>query len=336
MFSLSLLTVSPSPHIRSDITVSTITRSVVIALLPALVVAWWIFGSRVLLVVLTSVVTTVVVEHIWCMLRRQPSTILDYTAVITGILFAYCLPPSIPLYIVILGAAFAIIFGKLIFGGFPHNPFNPALVGRAFVFASWPVAMTTWLQPLWYKTSVNAVTGATPLAFAKNYTLANMVMGATPTTLTQHGAVSGKPVSYFDLLVGLRGGCIGEISDIALFAGALYLLRKKIIQWHIPLSFILTVGVLSFLTGRDPLFQMLSGGLFLGAFFMATDYATSPLLPVSKIIFGIGCGMITCLIRFKGGYPESGYPEGVCYAILIMNCTVPLLNTYIRPRRKTT
>ena len=234
------------------------------------------------------------------------------------LLLAYCLPPTVPLWLVACGSFFAIAIGKQAFGGLGQNIFNPALVGRAFLLAAWPTQMTTWVKPGQARLSISlqggqasdAITGATPLASAF------------------------EGITYWDLLIGNRGGCIGEICIIALLAGALFLLMSGYISWHIPFSFITTVGIFTWIFGAEALFggewlfHILSGGLALGAFFMATDYVTSPLTNKGRLIFGFGCGLFTAIIRLWGGYPE-----GVCYAILLMNAATPLIDRYTKPRR---
>ncbi|MFH1715616.1 MAG: RnfABCDGE type electron transport complex subunit D [Elusimicrobiota bacterium] len=301
--------VEVSPHIRSNNSVQSIMRDVIIALMPALFVSVYVFGLRTLFVVLLSVSTAVLTEHLFCLAVKKQSTVLDLSAVVSGLLFAFVIPPGLSFILVIIGSAIAMLLGKLIFGGLSHNPFNPALVGRAVLLASWPIAMTTWYKPFWYKYSIDSITCATPLAIVKMQLADNLP-------------------SYKDLFFGFRSGCIGEISILALIIGAMYLLIRRIIDLYIPLSYIVTVAVISFFMGANPLFHVLSGGLVLGAFFMATDYSTSPLLPFSKILFGIGCGVLTVLIRLKGGFPE-----GVCYSILIMNMLTPILDYYVKPFR---
>jgi len=246
--------------------------------------------------------------------EEKRERIWDGSAVLTGLLLAYNLPPQVPLWMPVAGSIFAIAIGKQVFGGLGHNIFNPALAGRAFLMVSWPVYMTTWQNPRW---QTDAVTTATPLALLKHNHM-DLLQGTT----------------YMDLFLGNRGGCIGEVCTVALLLGAAYLLIKKYISWHIPLTYIVSVAFLSwifngfngFFTG-DVLFFVMSGGLILGAFFMATDYVTSPLSARGKIIFGIGCGMLTFLIR-----RYSGYPEGVSYSILIMNAATPIIDRYTFPK----
>ena len=304
----NLLTVSPAPHIRSGLTTQRIMFMVILALLPAGVAGVYIFGLYSLKVMLVSMASCVLIEFIFLKLRnKDPKTILDGSALLTGLLLAYNLPPEVPFWIPIVGGAVSIILGKQIFGGLGHNIFNPALVGRVFLHISWPVYMTTWRNPRW---AVDAVSTATPLA------------------------KEGRGVfSYADLFLGNHGGCIGEVCILMLLVGVAFLIFKKIISFHTPLSFIGTVMVLTWVFGGDGffkgdfIFHLLSGGLVLGAFFMATDYVTGPLTKTGKVVFGIGCGMLTVIIRLKGSYPE-----GVSYAILFMNAMVPLIDRYTKTR----
>lgn len=295
--------VSASPHIKTRETIVSVMRDVLIALSPAVLAAVYFFRMRAFLVILVSVASALLAEYCAQRIMKVESSIFDGSAAITGLLLAFVVPPGIPLWMAGLGAAIAIVLGKQIFGGLGANPFNPALVGRAVLMASWPVAMTTWVKPF------DAVTTATPLAITK------MSLGL-------------QLPSYWELFIGNRAGCIGETSVFALLIGAVYLLYKKQISWHIPVTFIGTVGLSSVLFGRDPIFQIMAGGLILGAFFMATDMVTSPMTAKGKIAFGIGCGIMTVLIRFKGGFPE-----GVCYSILILNMLTPLIDKYTMPRK---
>lgn len=304
----NILTVSPAPHIKSGQTTQKIMYMVIAALLPAGLTGIYTFGLCSLKVMLISIVSCVLSEAIFLKLRnKDPKIILDGSALLTGLLLAYNLPPELPFWIPAIGGAVSIILGKQIFGGLGHNIFNPALVGRAFLQISWPVYMTTWKNP---RGALDAVSTATPLA--------------------KEGAGS---FTYIDLFLGNHGGCIGEVSVVLLLIGAAFLLFTKVISLHVPLSFIGTAMILvwifgdnGFFTG-DFMFHLLAGGLVLGAFFMATDYVTCPLTKIGKIIFGIGCGILTVIIRLKGGYPE-----GVSYAILFMNAMVPLIDRYTKTR----
>ncbi|HAJ56507.1 MAG TPA: Na+-transporting NADH:ubiquinone oxidoreductase subunit D, partial [Candidatus Omnitrophica bacterium] len=266
--------------------------------------------------VIASVLSAVAAEAFFQKARRQKITVYDGSAFMTGLLLAYNLPPHAPLWIGVAGSFFAVVIAKQAFGGLGRNIFNPALAGRAFLLAAWPKHMTTFTKPFVY----DAVTQATPLNLLKE---------------GKAGNIADMGLSYFDLLIGNRGGSLGEVYILALALGGLYLLYKRVITWHTPLSFILTVGVFTWAFGSkegffhgDFLFHILSGGLFLGAIFMATDYVTSPITKNGQIIFGVCCGLLTGVIRIWGGYPE-----GVCYSILIMNAAVPLIDRFIQPRR---
>ena len=316
--------VSISPHIRDVDTVPRIMWTVFIVLLPQLFLATWVFGPRVLLVALVSILSCVVVEAISQRLLGRPVTIKDGSAALTGLLLAYVLPPGVPISLPLWGSVMAIFVAKQLMGGLGYNIFNPALVARAFLAAGFPVAMTTtWLEPFAWRNQADAISSATPLYLLKHY---------------GPEALSGRFGGYENLLknffFGLQSGSIGETSAALLLAGGVFLIYRRIITWHIPVATLATVALLSWIFGGeglfkgDPLVHLLSGGIILGAFFMATDYVTSPSLPLSRIIFGVGVGALTVLIRLRGGYPE-----GVCYAILLMNCFVPALNEWIRPKR---
>ncbi|MBL7132290.1 MAG: RnfABCDGE type electron transport complex subunit D [Candidatus Omnitrophica bacterium] len=312
---VSKLTVSVSPHlINRRLFTPQIMWLVTLSLIPAGIISVVIFGLRSLWIVITGCISAALIEAVIQKLRGQKVTISDGSAVLTGLLLAYNLPPDVPLWLVVVGCFMAIAIAKQAFGGLGRNIFNPALVGRVFLLSAWPKYMTTFTKPF------DTVTGATPLALMKEGKISD---------LTQAG------INYMDLLIGNRGGCIGEVCAIALILGAIYLFYKKIITWHIPIFYLVTVGIFSWILGSkaslfsgDFIFHILSGGLILGAFFMATDYVTSPLTHKGQIIFGIGCGLFTCVIRFWGGYPE-----GVSYAILMMNMTVPLIDRWVKPKR---
>ncbi|MDD5259459.1 MAG: RnfABCDGE type electron transport complex subunit D [bacterium] len=295
--------VSTSPHLKNTETISKVMRDVLIALAPAAIAAVYFFGLPALWLMLVSIASAIAAEFISEKIMKRDVTISDGSAAITGLLLAMVCPPGIPLWIIAIGAAVSIVLVKQVFGGLGYNPFNPALAGRAILMASWPVAMTTWIMPF------DAITTATPLAIAK-FNL--------PQSLP----------SYWNMFIGNRAGSLGETSAAALLLGAVYLLYKKQISWHIPVSFIASVGLLSGIMGKDPLFNILAGGLLLGAFFMATDMVTSPMTGKGKIIFGGGCGILTVLIRYKGGFPE-----GVCYSILIFNMLTPLIDKYTMPQK---
>ena len=300
------LIVSSAPHIHCKDSIKKVMWSVVFALIPAGIAAFIFFGIQVLKIILVSVVFALIFEFLIQKIRKQEVTIFDGSAAVTGILLAYNLPPTVPLWLPIVGVFVAIIFGKQIFGGLGSNVFNPALVGRAFLVISWPKLMTTWAAP--FTKSVDAISSATPLAISKGL------------------VVVDKYFSLTDLFFGKYPGCLGETSVLALLLGACFLLYKKYISWHTPLSYILSLGLLTWFFGRNALsgdffYNIFAGGLMLGALFMATDMTTTPLSNKGKIIFGLGCGCITALIRLKGGYPE-----GVSFSILLMNAFTPLID----------
>jgi len=312
------LIVSFPPHLHKDESVSKIMWMVVISLIPTGLAGVLIFGIDALWVIILGVISALLSEGILQLLGKRRVSILDGSAFITGLLLAYNLPPKVPFWLPIVGSFFSIAIGKLIFGGLGQNIFNPALVGRVFLMASWPKYMTTFSPPLsagaGFIHPFDAVTSATPLAILKE-------------------GKSAEYISYLDLFLGKRGGCIGEVCILALLLGAIFLLIKGYISWHIPITFIFTTGVMTYVFGQKGLFSgdwllhILCGGLILGAFFMATDCVTSPLTGRGQIIFGIGCGLITAVIRLWGGYPE-----GVSYAILMMNAATPLIDRYTRNR----
>ncbi|MDP3731712.1 MAG: RnfABCDGE type electron transport complex subunit D [Candidatus Omnitrophota bacterium] len=304
------LIVGFSPHLHKDESVSKIMWMVVLSLIPAGIAGIFIFGLDALWVIILGVVSALATEGILQMLTKKRVTFLDGSAFLTGLLLAYNLPPKVPFWLPIIGSVFAVAIGKQVFGGLGQNIFNPALVGRVFLMASWPKYMTTFVKPQ----NFDAITSATPLAALKE------------------GKVL-EHISHGNLFWGIRGGCIGEVCIFALLLGALFIFIRGYISWHIPITYIFTVGLFTYIFGPqglfsgDWLFHILSGGLILGAFFMATDYVTSPLTRCGQIIFGIGCGLLTAIIRLWGGYPE-----GVSYAVLMMNAVVPLIDRHIRPR----
>ena len=312
------LTISSSPHVHSPVTTKTIMRDVLIALAPAMLGAIYFFGFRALTVTLVSVLACYFFEKLWCKLMKQDDKTYDLSACVTGVLLAFVCPPTIAYWQIVLGALFAIILVKMLFGGIGRNIVNPALAGRAFMF-SWPVAMSTWIKVGFQNQAsilgnADIVTEATPLA--------NMHQGLMP------------EASILDMFLGNVGGCIGETSALLLLIGFVYLLARKVITARIPVAYMATVAVLAFLfpMGNDRLIwtaaQVFGGGLMLGAIFMATDYVTSPITKMGQIIFGIGCGVLTIAIRYFGGYSE-----GVSYAILIMNLCVVLLDKVGRPKK---
>ena len=310
------MTISNSPHVHSPVTTQTIMRDVLIALCPALILSIYFFGFRALTVTLVSMAACVFFEWAYCKLMKINCKVYDLSACVTGMLLAFVCPVTIPYWTIILGALFAIILVKMLFGGLGKNIVNPALAGRAFMF-SWPVLMSTWVK-------VGFENAANP------FKAVDVVTAATPLANMHQGILCEESIAQ--LFIGNVGGCIGETSALALLIGFGYLLLRKVITARIPLAYIGTVAVVTFLfpLGNPRITWMLAqvfgGGLMLGAIFMATDYVTSPLTKWGQIIYGIGCGLLTVLIRYFGGYNE-----GVSYAILCMNLTVVMLDRIGRP-----
>jgi electron transport complex protein RnfD len=318
------LIVSSPPFLSNGETAHCLMFDVFIACLPAIAAGVYFFGWRSLLIIFVGAITAKITEaavqiffkvshgqlrdlitfrpFFYNTLTNEQVTVMDGSALLTGMLLAFTLPPTVPLWIPIVGSVFGIVIGKHMFGGLGHNLFNPALAGRAFVLAAWPGFMTTWQAPVSWSASaaVDAVTTATPLAALK---------------------MQGQTTTIIDLLLGNCGGCIGETSAVALLLGAVYMLYKGTITWHIPFSYIGTVALLAQVLGQNPLFHIFAGGLMLGAFYMATDVVTSPVSMYGKIMYGCGAGLVTIIIRLFGGLPE-----GVCYAILVMNALAPLID----------
>ena len=314
---MSKLTISLSPHVHSGDSIQKNMYGVCIALVPALVASLYFFGLGAAVVLLTSVVSCVAFE--WAItkfiLHRQKVTVLDGSAILTGLLLGFNLPSNLPIWIIIIGALVAIGIGKMTFGGLGQNPFNPALVGRVFLLISFPAQMTTW-----------------PVSGTVGYL--DATTAATPLGLIAAGRFSEVP-DAFEMLIGQTGGCLGEVSALLLLIGCAFMLWRKIITWHIPVSIIATVFCLSALihcsnpeTTIDPVREVLAGGLILGACFMATDYVTSPMVAKGQIIYGVCIGALTVIIRHWGAYPE-----GMSFAILIMNAFTPLINNYCKPKR---
>ena len=299
--------VSGTPHVRSKESIQSIMRDVIIALVPATAAGIYYFGLRALILIVAAIISAVFFEWLYEKITKKPVTINDLSAVVTGLLLAMNLPASAPVWVAIVGSAFAIIFAKQLFGGLGQNFINPALAGRAFLLASYPTEMTTWVVP--NGLAADAATYATPLAQLKNGTL---------------------DASLGQLVLGQVGGTIGETCAIALIIGGIYLLYKHVISWKIPVIYIATVFILFAVIGRHgmrmPLQEIFAGGVMLGGIFMATDYASSPVTPKGQVIFAVGAGLLTYLIR-----TFSGYPEGVSYSILIMNCCVPLIERFTEP-----
>ncbi len=314
------LIVAPAPHVQTAQSTTRIMRDVVIALMPALVVSTVVFGLDVLRVTALSVVSCVVIEYlIQKFMVRGATTVGNWSAVVTGVLLAFNLPASIPWWIVVMGAFVAIAVAKMTFGGLGKNPFNPALVGRVFLLIAYPVQMTTW--PLPVNGSFDVLSGATPLAAVKQ------------------GLASPGAIGVQEMLLGNIPGSLGEVAAAALLCGFVYLLWRRVITWHIPVTVLVTMAVFALVvalaggkTGAwlwsAPLFHVLAGGAMLGAIFMATDYSTSPMTVRGGVIFAVGIGLITMCIRLWGAYPE-----GMSFAILIMNACVPLINKYVKPKR---
>lgn len=309
---------SSSPHAHSPVGISRIMLDVIIALLPTTIAGVWFFGMPAVWTIAVSVSAAVVTEALCRIAMRRESSLGDFSAVLTGLLLALNLPAGIPLWMAAVGSVFAIAVCKQVFGGLGMNPFNPALAARAFLLISFTGPMTTWLKPsvCWSEAQASATPGAdamtcaTPLAFLKN------------------GFDPGKLPSTWDMLIGNMPGCIGEVSAIALAVGGVYLLIRQVISWHIPVSFLATAAVYSAVFGRAPAHvEILTGGMMIGAIFMATDYVTSPTTAKGKLVFGCGCGLLSMLIRQFGGYPE-----GCSFAILIMNSICPLINRWTQPK----
>lgn len=300
--------VSGTPHVRSKESIQSIMRDVIIALVPATAAGIYYFGMSALVLIIAAIVSAVFFEWLCQKIMKKPVTISDLSAVVTGLLLAMNLPASAPIWVAIVGSAFAIIFGKQLFGGLGQNFINPALAGRAFLLASYPTEMTTWVVPKGLNVA-DAATYATPLAQLK---------------------AGGLDATVGQLALGQCGGTIGETCAIALIIGGVYLLYKHVISWKIPVIYIATVFILFAVIGRHgvrmPLQEIMAGGVMLGGIFMATDYASSPVTPKGQIIFAIGAGLITYLIRTFGGYPE-----GVSYSILLMNLCVPLIERFTEP-----
>lgn len=322
---MNKLIVSPSPHTYTGQSVPKLMYGVIISLLPALAVSVYYFGIGMIIVTTTSIASCVAFEYLIqkFMMKVKP-THLDGSALLTGLLLAFCLPTNIPVWMVMIGSLAAVGIGKMTFGGLGNNIFNPALVGRVFLFISFPVAMTAWPEAGQWMQYTDAVTGATPLGIMKE--------GLATKTV---GEIMPEVPSLLHLFMGKMMGSAGEISALSLLLGMLYMMYRKIISWHIPLSILGTVfvftGILWLVNPdrfADPLFHLLTGGLMLGAIYMATDYVTSPMTSRGMIIYGIGIGLVTVLIRIFGAYPE-----GVQFAILIFNGFTPLITKFIKPKR---
>lgn len=323
--STGLLTVSPSPHIHTELTVPQIMRGVIIAMLPALLFSVYNFGFGAVYVTALAVIFCMAIEYLIAKyLLKKDASIYDGSAIITGMLLAFNVPSNLPWYIILIGSAVSIGIGKMSFGGLGNNPFNPALVGRVFLLLSFPVQMTSWPQ-VGATLSLDAVTSATPLGILKD----GLRNGE------QMDLLLAQMPSYTDFFFGFQSGSLGEMSAFAMLLGLGYMLYRKIITWHTPVSMLVTVFII---TGvfwlidpnkyTNPVFHLLTGGVMLGAVFMATDYVTSPFTHRGMLIFGFGIGLLTVLIRLFGNYPE-----GVSFAILIMNAFVPMINKFAKEPR---
>jgi len=348
------LKISTSPHIFSRGNVSKIMWVVIGALLPATLWGIYVFGMPALITILVSIFGAVFTEWLFAKMLKLPVRLYDGSAVLTGLLLALTLPPQTPILVTFAGAVFAIGFGKMIFGGLGYNPFNPALIGRAFLLASWPVYITTWEAPIRKglsmvglpeklvntlagkgisQTVIDTITSATPLNALKQSMDFIRDGVITPDQFHSIEHILYGKKALMNLFLGYVGGSIGEVSALLLLLGGLFLIYKKVITYHIPLYYILTVAIFGWIFGGrtlftgNILFEMFAGGLFLGAFFMATDYVTSPMFNKGKLIFAIGAGLLVVIIRRWGGYPE-----GVCYSILIMNIFVPMIDRFTKPK----
>jgi electron transport complex protein RnfD len=333
--------VSQSPHLRDALDSRGVMRAVALALAPAALGGFYFFGARSLVIIAIAVASAVAAEAACQAAIKRKITVADGSALVTGVLLAFNLPPGVPYWLPVAGSVFAIGVAKVPFGGLGYNLFNPALAARAFLMASWPAYMTAaWIAPargsLSGTSGINAITEATPLGV---FRMARGIL-ADPSSSPAEMGMAADNLKYLyssgslkNLFFGNVGGSIGETSALLLAIGAAYLLARRVISWRIPVSYLATVALLAWMLGGQgmfhgsPLFHLLSGGLMLGACFMATDIVTSPVTPRGKLLFGIGCGIFTSVIRLKGGYPE-----GVSYSILMMNMTVPLIDRFTRPR----
>ena len=319
MYDFSKVVITSSPHIKSKEDTKSIMLDVLLALIPSLAASTYVFGLRAILMTAVSIIACMVFEAIYDKIVGKENTVTDLSAAVTGVLLAFVCPVTLPYWMLIIGDGIAIIFAKCIFGGLGKNFINPALAGRAFLLASWPVAMTTWVAArshVGLGSTADVVSTATPMAILK-------------------GSAEGDLPSVMSVFLGVTGGSMGEVSAVLLLVGGIYLLVRKVITIQIPASYILTVAVLAAIFPAEGyghleymLYAIFGGGLMLGAIFMATDYSTTPVSKKGQIVFGIGCGLLTTMIRFFGGYPE-----GVCYSILLMNTTVWLIDKYTRPTK---
>ena len=324
---MNKLKVSPSPHVFSKFSIERLMFDVIIALIPAFALSIYFFGFGALIVTITAVVSCVLFEFLIqkFILKTKPS-ISDGSAIVTGLLLAFNVPSNLPIWIIIIGSLVSIGIAKMTFGGLGKNIFNPALVGRVFLLVSFPVQMTSWPLAKGFKTQyIDAETGATPLGLLKE----GLKTGKSTSQIMD------QIPSHMELFIGQMSGSMGEIAAVALLIGFIYLLVRKVITWHIPISIIFTIAAFTGImwwvnpeANADPLFHLLTGGIMLGAVYMATDYVSSPMTKKGMLIYGFGIGVLTVLIRIFGAYPE-----GVSFAILIMNAFVPLINKYMKPKR---
>ena len=309
----NMLFVSSSPHIRSEVTTQRLMLDVIIALIPAAFAGIYFFGARAALLIAVTVISSVGFEYLIRKMLKRNNTIGDLSAVVTGLILALNLPPSLPFWMAVVGSFFAIVIVKQLFGGLGYNFVNPALAARAFLIVSYGARMTSWTPPLTMAADVDTLSFATPLGALKQ---------------------GGKLPELFDMFIGNIGGSLGETSALALIIGGIYLIVRGVITWHIPVIYIGTVGLMAWIIGPDgiftgnPLFHILAGGLMLGAIFMATDYTTSPMTKKGTVIYAIGCGVLTMLFRMY-----TNMPEGVSYAILLMNVSVPIIDRCTKPAR---
>ena len=342
-----MLIVSPSPHVHSSWTVKKVMYGVVYAMLPAMLVSFYFFGLGSFIVTLVAVLSCILFEYlIQKYLLKGPVTVTDGSAIVTGMLLAFNVPAGLPWWMVIIGSLVAIGIGKMSFGGLGKNPFNPALVGRVFLLISFPVDMTRWpvIKPIFGGGNPDAVTGATFLGNIKEQagalkagetTISEIIDKGLPVYNSAGEVIGHQVTDYTQLLMGQMAGSLGEISALALLLGAAYMLFRKIITWHIPVAYIgssvVLAGILWMVNPEmylNPVYHLIAGGMMLGVFYMATDMVSSPMTHKAQIIYGIGCGVLTIVIRQFGAYPE-----GVSFAILIMNAFVPLLNMGMKPKR---
>lgn len=321
--------VEPGPHLSDKATTRRLMIDVIVALIPAMAAAVWVFGFNAIRLTGLCMVSCLATEFLFNLIRKRPCTLGDCSAIVTAIILAFSLPPTLPNFAVIIGSVVAIAIGKMIFGGLGQNIFNPAMVGRAFLMTAFPVLMTTWVAPVDWKTGM-PMTGATPMAAISSNQKVDAVSQATPLVQLKPGLAERKLPVARQFLIGQRAGSLGETSIIALLLGALYLLLRKTITWHIPIGMLGSVVIFAGIShlvapGKfvNPMFHLGAGALIFGAFFIATDLVSSPLSRKGQLIYGVGCGLLTMVIRQFGTYPE-----GVMFSILMMNGLAPLITRY--------